>query len=1095
MLGLRLLFFFSTYLFVLHIASAQQPFLFEENKGQWHEEVLFRTEIPGGYLFVTKKGMKYVYVHPEDAGKFAGHDHQNIPSNLRTSKPDLQEGLRMHAIEVLMENRNPSSKIISSKPSASQINYFRGNDPSKWAVDVRRYEEVMIKNVYQNIDFKLYSERGNLKYDFIVRKGGNPSQIALAFIGAEGVGLVEDRLAISTAFSTTHEGNPYSYQRVGEGERPVTCRYQVDGAQVKFDLPEGYNKNEDLIIDPELIFSTYSGSLADNWGFTATYDEAGNLYSGGIVREIGYPVTSGAFQENYGGNVDVGILKFNEDGTQLLFATYIGGSSAETPYSMIVNSLGELVILGTTSSSNFPVTTNAYQTTYHGGPSLGQPVGAIPYTNGSDFYVLKLSSDGRDLISSTFLGGTDNDGVMLQRMPLTKNYGDQFRGEVNIDKDDNIYFASYTASQDFPITSAIQLVYGGGLYDGVVVKFNPDLSDLLFSAYLGGKRMDGVFNVKVDSDNNIVVGGGTDSEDYPIKGSVLKPEKNDTTDIDGVISKISVTGDSLIASTYVGTVDYDQVYFIEVDSSDLIYVLGQTRGDIAITADLYSNPNSGQFVQCYGQELDTLIFSTQIGSGSGSPDFRPTAFLVNECQNILISGWGGSTNAALVQDNSGNIFSTGYVGGTTVNLPVTDNAFRPTSDGSDFYICVLLKDAKELLYATFFGGNTSSDHVDGGTSRFDNRGIVYQSVCASCGLGAVDDFPTTPGAWSNVDKSKFPGPNCNNAVFKFDVTQLKADFVTNSLEWDRPGLRTGCWPLEIAFKNTSIGGIDFEWDLGNGISSTQEDSLYTIYENPGLYNVSLRATDISTCVREDFAFGTIEVYDQTFEIMDPEKICHGDQVQMMAGGGVSYKWSPSQYLDNPNIQNPTASPDTTAYFTVEVTNGLGCVAVDSVLITVVPGYTVDFNYSKVNSCFISPEIYFHNLSSGVDEFVWDLGNGDQFSLDSLGYNYHETDTFTVTLTGLLDICEKTVSQQVPSVATIIPNVITPNGDQLNDVFQIITDEPIDLKIVSRWGNLVFEAENYSGEFDGKGLPPAVYYYEVEFRKDGTSCNGWLHILK
>ncbi len=1068
---------------------AQESYLFEENKGQWHEDVLYRTVIPGGYLYVTQKGLKYVYVHPDDMEQYYGHNHQSSASDhLRKAKP--QPTIRMQAVEVQFENSHGNKNNTPSKSDGSQANYFLGKDPTRWASNINRYREVMVKNVYENIDFRIYTQQNKIKYDFIVRPGGKPSHIQMKFDGVNELKTDGEKLSVATEFNTNYEGRPFSYQQINNRQKEVKCSYKVDGQTVRFELEKGFDRKADLIIDPELIFSTYSGSLADNWGFTATYDEQGNLYSGGIVREIGFPVTNGAFQETYNGNVDVGILKFNEDGTQLLFATYIGGVGAETPYSMIVNSKGELVVLGTTSSFDFPITSNAYQADYKGGPPLGQPVGAIPYNSGSDFYVLKLSSDGKELISSTFLGGSDTDGVMLQYMPLTKNYGDQFRGEVNIDKNDNIYFASYTASTDFPITSTIQPTYGGGLYDGVIVKLNPDLSDILFSSYLGGKRMDGVFNIKVDTQDNIIVGGGTDSEDFPIKGNVKKTTKTDTLDIDGVITKVSVSGDSIIASSYVGTDSYDQVYFIELDSADNIYALGQTRGDIPLSNDVYANPNSGQFIQCYGPALDTIYFSTAIGSGSGSPDFRPTAFLVNECENILISGWGGTTNSSIA---NGSL--TGYVGGSTFNLPVSENAFRKTSDGSDFYIMVLLKDAKELLYATFFGGSSTSDHVDGGTSRFDNRGIVYQSVCASCGAVDSMDFPTTPNAWSAIDRSKFPYQNCNNAVFKFDVTQLKADFVTNSFEWDQLGLRTGCWPLEIAFKNTSIGGIDFEWDFGNGETSTQKDSLYIIYEDPGFYNVSLKATDIATCVREDYAYGTIEVYDQTYSIMDPEKICFGDKIQLEAGGGVKYKWSPEEYIENPNISNPIAQPDTTTYFKVEVTNGLGCVGEDSVLITVVPDYLVDFNFLKLNNCYSSPEIIFSNRSSGAESYSWDLGNGESSDLDSLIYNFDATDTFTVSLKGVLDICEKIISKQVPSVETIVPNVITPNGDGKNDTFLVGTDEPIDLKVLSRWGEPVYEKENYKGTFSGKGLAPAVYYYEVVFRNDGTSCNGWLHILK
>src|SRR5690606_29483546 len=139
---------------------------------------------------------------------------------------------------------------------------------------------------------------------------------------------------------------------------------------------------------PALIFSTYSGSYADNWGFTATYDDDGNLYSGGIAFSTGFPVTTGAFQRNFRGEIDIAILKFDSLGDGLLYATYLGGRQTEVPHSLIVDRNGDLVIFGTTSSSNYPVSSTAFQKTFSGG-SFMNPVGGVFYENGSDLFISK----------------------------------------------------------------------------------------------------------------------------------------------------------------------------------------------------------------------------------------------------------------------------------------------------------------------------------------------------------------------------------------------------------------------------------------------------------------------------------------------------------------------------------------------------------------------------------------------------------------------------------------------------------------------------------------------------------------------------------
>src|SRR5690606_9204262 len=223
-------------------------------------------------------------------------------------------------------------------------------------------------------------------------------------------------------------------------------------------------------------------------------------------------------------------------------------------------------------------------------------------------------------------------------------------------------------------------------------------------------------------------------------------------------------------ATYTGTADYNQLYFLDLNESEDIYVYGQTSGNFPITPGVYSNPRSGQFVQKFSNDLSTLIFSTVFGAGRGVPDISPTAFLVNDCNERYVAGWVGRASCEPGFWNSG-----------TAGMTTTPDAFQRSTSGSDFYFIVLTDDAKQRLYATFLGGNQSSTHVDGGTSRFDKGGIVYHSVCSGCRYfndanRATADFPTTPGAWSRVNRSQ----NCNNAAFKFDLSSLKARLQTNS---------------------------------------------------------------------------------------------------------------------------------------------------------------------------------------------------------------------------------------------------------------------------------------------------------------------------
>jgi gliding motility-associated-like protein len=542
-----------------------------------------------------------------------------------------------------------------------------------------------------------------------------------------------------------------------QGTTPVSCSYNLLDNRVFFSLGH-YNAADVLVIDPEIIFGTYSGSVADNFGFTGTFDEAGNGYAGGTVFSSGFPVTTGAFQINFGGAIgskDMGILKFSADGKKLVYATYLGGNNNEQPHSLICNNAGELYIMGTTQSANFPTSLTAFDRTHNGS---------------TDIVVCKLSADGTQLLASTFWGGSNDDGINRVQSnknaydivnPLAYNYGDFYRGEILIDQFDQVYVASTTLSSpsDGYITlGGFQNTFGGGNQDGIVFSLSPTLSSINFSSYLGGNGEDAVYGIRFDSENNMLVCGGTTSSDLPGNTNVKFPYKGD---VDGFIAKIKPTTFPLtiFKLLYIGTTAYDQTYFLDVDPTDHVYITGQTLGNYPVKGSVFKNAASTQFISIINKDLDSLMYSTVVGNSSPIINFSPSAFMVDKCGKVYLSGWGGSSNAQFNNDV-----------GTTNGLSVTPDAFQSTTDGSDFYLAILSENLAQLKYGTFMGGRFSADHVDGGTSRFDKKGMVYQSICAGC--GGYSDLPVTPGCYSPTNKGKRPGSNaggCNNALIKFSA--------------------------------------------------------------------------------------------------------------------------------------------------------------------------------------------------------------------------------------------------------------------------------------------------------------------------------------
>lgn len=727
-------------LFAPFYASSQQV-RFIENKGQWQHFILYKADIPGGDLYITNKGLVYNLVDEQ-----ALHEQQH---------KKVDEPVNAHAIFIDFvgaNNYNHQAYI----PAVTLYNYYLGKDESKWSAGARAFQKIILQNVYPQIDFEIVGEDGGVKTAFVVKQGANPSNIKLAYRGANQLSLVSGDLTIQHSLGQIKELKPISFIINGDKNQPVESAYLLsnDTLSYNINLGKGLSHNDSLIIDPSVVFSTFSGSVADNFGFTATHDHLGNAYGGGTVYSINFPVTPGAYQTSYGGGSfdngpsrDVGILKFSANGTQLLYATYLGGSGNEQPHSMSCDAAGNLYVMGTTNSTNFPYrlgVDNSYNGNY-------------------DLFVSCLSANGNILRYSTYLGGSQNDGynnhnTIDQSNQLKYNFGDEFRGDIRLDAAGNVYIATVTNSnqnQSFPLANATQGTFGGGTQDGWVIKLNAELSNVLFSSYFGGSGADAAYGIRIEGEKFYVT-GGTLSNNLPASsGSGYKGG------VDGFVAMYVQSGTSITLqkSIYLGTSNYDQAYFVYTDKDKNVYVTGQTMGFFPQLGNTYYEIGGKQFITIYDAQLSSVLNQMVFGSGSLFPKLSPSAFMVDECDQIYFSGWGGSVN-------QGHNSKTSDVSG----LITTSDAFQRTTDGSDFYLIVFDKRLRRVAYATYFGGDRTQEHVDGGTSHFDETGAVYQSVCAGC--GGLSDFPTTPGAYSRTNNGRRPNNptlgGCNNAVFKFD---------------------------------------------------------------------------------------------------------------------------------------------------------------------------------------------------------------------------------------------------------------------------------------------------------------------------------------
>ncbi len=884
---LTLLLFFGFSLYALAI-KPQDTISFSNvqfipNQGQWDGNFAFKTPVNGGAVFFDSLGFVFFLLDPVALDR--------LHESKYNAYPNADFSLKAAAYRVSFVGHSATHSFAPVGPAYPfYFNYYTSRNPDSWKSGVPVYSKILYPSLYDGVDLSVYQKDNFLKYDFVVSPNADPSCIQMNYIGVKSLSLHSNSLWVDNGVSRIVESEPFAYQITESGDTlSVSCSYVLDGNVVSFKLGS-YDKCLPLVIDPSVVFSSYSGSVADNWGYTATYDAYGNLFGGGIAFGVGYPVSFGVFQTDFCGGsgsmlTDVAISKFDATGSSILYSTYLGGSYVDIPHSLFVNENDELYVFGTTGSPDFPVTSNAFDTSFNYGSPITLST-SLSFPQGSDIFVAKFSEDARQLLGSTFIGGTSNDGINVAQF-LRKNYADENRGEILVDANSNVYVVSSSYSPDFPVTpNAFDTSLCGG-QDICVFKMSQDLSQLIWSTFLGGSQSDAGYSISLASDNSVYVCGGTLSDDYPVVLPAVQPSL--AGGVDGVVSHLSVNGDQLLHSTYLGKAGYDQVYLIKGDRNGTPHVLGQTdaEGNAWIHNAQYAIPNGGQFLSKLSDNLDSVVWSTSFGTGNGGPDISPTALMVDYCNNIYMSGWGSH------QLNG--------FGGTN-GLPVTNDAFQTTTDGSDYYFLSLSDDASQLMYATYFGGATSSarEHVDGGTSRFDRKGRIYQAVCAGC--GGQNSFPTTPGAYSTTNGSS----NCNLGVIKMDFSLpvVVADFhLPTSL----------CAPDTVFFQNfsQSVGNnTTYWWDFGDGTTSSEPAPAH-FYAHSGYYQISLVVRDNGSCNLSDTLVKHLLVLANTTDTLPAVSVCWGDFVQigLPPSNAVTYQWSPAESLSNPSLSNPFATPD------------------------------------------------------------------------------------------------------------------------------------------------------------------------------------------
>ena len=1052
---------------------------FIENGGQWPAQVSHSTQIPGGRLYVESDGILINLYDAETVSNVFAHHAggEPIPHPKR---------LKQHAYKLSFVGARTDVDPEGVDAQSGEFAFFLGDDPRRWAGGLRAFEKVTAEEIYPGIDLVVHGAT-NPKYDLVLRPGSRVDDVRIAYEGVKPKLQKDGSLLIPTSVGNFVETKPYAYQRIDGEEVEVECAYVQRGNAWTFLVGE-YRNDLDLVIDPELVFSTYSGSFADNFGYTATYDLEGHLYSGSTAFGTGYPMTVGSYQTTWGGGqgagnlpgMDIAITKFKLDGTGLIYSTYLGGSGDEMPHSLVTDSTGALYVFGTTGSANFPITSTAFQTEFKGGNGIVIAGTGVNYAQGCDMFVSRLSPSGQELDASTFLGGTANDGINSAQ-PLKHNYADEIRGEVDIDHLGRVVVGSCTYSADFPVLEQGYQPLKSDMQEGVIVRLDAALENLLHSTFFGGVGHDAIYSIQPLDDGRLAIGGGTSSTDLTMPSDAFQPVYGGGS-ADGMAAIFSEELDDLQVATYYGTDKYDQIYFVEVDALGFPHVFGQTRtqSEYFSANAAYGQPSTGMFVSKFLPDFTDREWSTTFGTQAGVPALSPVAFAVDICNRIYIAGWGGAAN--------------GF--GGTIGLEITDDAMQTTTDNSDFYFMALNGDASSLEFATYYGGALSPEHVDGGTSRFDRKGNIYLAVCAGC--GGNDDFPIYP---DNAHSSTNNSFNCNLGVAKinFDMPLALADFTADDV----------CLPDSMVFTNTSSvfsgGDPTFHWDFGNGEESF-DASPTMAYDEPGTYLVQLVVTDPFSCNLSDTLTKSVTVFPEiVVDLPDSLLSCTETEFELTAAtAGVPqhFVWAEDPgftdiLLEGLGDSVLTYSPPQDGFVYVLASTGM-CAATDSVFLSPAPNMHLslgDTLLCSVDTLVITADFWpddmvLASLVWGPDDVILQGQNTNEVTVSS-DEPYHivaeAISPFGCELSADAVISVHPVALEVSAdtvVCTADPIELTADSRGLAETFEWSTD--------SDFTNILNDPTDSTVVV----IPDSFTYYYVRVENNGCSLvdSVWVSVL-
>jgi hypothetical protein len=532
---------------------------------------------------------------------------------------------------VTLVNANKNVRILPSGKTGGESNYLLGDDPSAWKIHIPQYGRLSYSGVYPGVDLVFYGKGSRVEHDFVVAPGADYRQIKLRYEGASKLSVsANGDLHVALAGGDVIVHVPRVYQTVHGSQRGVSGGFiLLADNQAAFRVGD-YNAALPLVIDPVLDYSTYIANLNVSVAGAAV-DAAGNTYITGITFSSSYPTTSGAFQTHCPScpnTQQVYITKLNATGTALVYSTFLGGSNANIPTAIAVDSNGNAVVVGTTASTDFP---------------LKNPLPSGPVA--TDGFVSSLSADGSSLNFSTRLGGAGSLG-----------YDDTFPDAVAVDSSGAVYVVGSTQSPNIPFTTGA--LNAGTPNNGIdpyafLTKILPN-GALSYGAILGDLGPYTLSNaccvvdgVSVDATGNAYVTGTTTRTSaipgpatvlYPTTPGAFQSQTMVSAYNAPFVSKVAPDGKSFVYSTLVGQGSSEGLA-VNLAGQALL-IVGTNLQPFPVTANAYSSLPAPTVIAELSADGTGMPYATYFYSPSALNGTYVAALAVDAGQHVWLAGSG-----------------------------------------------------------------------------------------------------------------------------------------------------------------------------------------------------------------------------------------------------------------------------------------------------------------------------------------------------------------------------------------------------------------------------------------------------------------------